>query len=320
MNELIEQERQRALGIAAATAERARRVPGVGVVEEMMHAYSEDRGSVTAAALSYYAILSIFPFMLFLLALFNPFLQSDAAVRVIAGILGQYFPASASVLHTTLTEVARLRGPLTVVAAGGFAWSASGVFNLLQLGINRAFRVQRARPVWRERMVSLAMVVVASLLFGLSFLMTTAFRVALHYEHVPMHNWAVDWVPPISGVFIGLLVFGLIYRYVPYDPTIRWRDVWLGALLASVLWEIAKLVFAWYLTNMALLNLVYGSVGAIIAILLWAYITTVILLLGAEFAAVKSGARRRRAAGDESTAPGAEFYPIADGHEQANTR
>ncbi len=318
MNELIEQERQRVLGIAATTAERARHMPGIGLIEQTLRAYSEDRGSVTAAALSYYAILSIFPFMLFLLAILSPFLQSDAAVRVIAFLLGSYFPSSAALLHNTLSEVARLRGPLSLVAAGGFAWSASGVFNLIQLGLNRAFRVQRARPVWRERMVSLVMVAIASLLFALSFLLTTAFRVALHYEHMPMHNWIVDLVPPLGGIVIGIFVFGLIYRFVPYDPTIRWRDVWLAATLASILWEIAKLVFAWYLTNWALLNLVYGSVGAIIAVMLWGYITTMILLLGAEFAAVKSGARQRQRAAKQWQPLSPEVLAMTDGNGQPN--
>lgn len=318
MNSLIEQERQRVLGVAATTAERARRVPGISILEQTLRAYSQDRASVTAAALAYYALLSIFPFMLFLLALASPFLQSETAIRLVSGFISEYFPSSTTLLRNTLHEVTQLRGPLTLVAAGGFAWSASGVFNLLQLGMNRAFRVQQARPMWRERMASLAMVGVASLLFGSSFLLTTILRLGIHYEHLPRHNMVIDVVSPIGGVIIGVFVFGLIYRYVPYDPTIRWRDVWLSAVLASALWEIAKLTFAWYLTNYALLNLVYGSVGTIIAVMLWGYITTAILLLGAEFAAVKSGARQRVPTGKEWWALSADALPMMDGDGYSN--
>ncbi len=313
MNELIEQERQRVLGMATATAERARRVPGLTIIEQTLRAYGEDRGSVTAAALAYYALLSIFPFMLFLLALASPFLQSEIAIRLVSGVISGYIPSSTTLLRNTLHEVTQLRGPLTFVAAGGFAWSASGVFNLVQLGMNRAFRVQHARPVWRERMASLVMVAIASLLFGASFLLTTILRFGIHFEHLPRHNVLIDVLSPVGGVIIGVFVFGLIYRYVPYDPTIRWRDVWLGAVLASVFWEVAKLAFAWYLTNYAVLNLVYGSVGTIIAVMLWAYITTVILLFGAEFAAVKSGARQREPTGKEWWALSAGTMPTTNG-------
>jgi membrane protein len=91
-----------------------------------------------------------------------------------------------------------------------------------------------------------------------------------------------------------------LYRYIPYDPTIRWKDVALPALAAAALWEGAKLVFAWYISNLATLNLVYGSLGTIIALMLWGYISAVILLGGAELAAVMSGARSRAQLGGES--------------------
>ena len=100
-------------------------------------------------------------------------------------------------------------------------------------------------------------------------------------------------------MLIGAAVFGLLYRYLPYDPAIRWRAVWPGALIAAVLWEIAKLGFTWYITNLAVLNMVYGSVGAVIAVMLWGYLTAVIMLFGAELASVASGTRRRVETGKE---------------------
>lgn len=288
------------LQVISRLAERqVRRFPALDLLLRTVRAYSEDRASLIAAALSYYTLLSLFPLMLFILAISSPFLESESAIRAVGLFINSYLPTSVVVIRSSLEEVARLRGPLTIFASLGFIWSASGVFDLLQLGLNRAFCVQRPRPLWRQRIVSLGMVVMVSLLFGASFLMTTSLRLAVHYRVIEREDPLINFIPGIATVVLGVLVFGMLYRYIPYDPDVRWRNVWLAALLASVLWELAKLGFAWYLTNIALLNLVYGSLGAIIAIMLWGYITAVILLMGAEMAAVRSGARKHGRTGTE---------------------
>ncbi len=143
------------------------------------------------------------------------------------------------------------------------------------------------------------MVLGAGVLFVLSFAITTAMRLAVHYRIVERHSLVTDTLPIAGGLLSGILVFGVLYRYLPYDSSVRWRDAWLGAVVAGVLWEIAKLGFAWYLTNFALLSMVYGSVGAVIAVMLWGYVTAVIMLIGAEVAAVRSGARQREKTGKE---------------------
>ncbi len=299
MNHFIEQQWQRLSRFAQFVGKIARKVPGVRLLENTMQAYNEDGASLLAAALSYYGLLSIFPFMLFLLAVSSPFLESEAAIRIVAGAIASYFPTGPQVMRDTLREVTQSRGTLSIAAAAGFLWSASGVFNILQLAINRAFRVQRQRPVWRERIVSVGMVVIVSLLFVASLLDTTAIRVAIHYEIIARHDLFLQYLQIASGIAAGVLVFGLVYRYLPYGADIHWRNVLLSAFVASILWEIAKLGFAWYLTNLALLNLVYGSVGAIIALMLWGYLTAVIMLMGAELAAVRAGVRQRERTGKE---------------------
>jgi membrane protein len=121
----------------------------------------------------------------------------------------------------------------------------------------------------------------------------------VQYRIIERHTLLTDTIPVVGGLLSGASVFGLLYRYMPYDSSVRWRGVWLGALIAGVLWEIAKLGFAWYLANFALLSMVYGSVGAVIAVMLWSYLSAAILLIGAEFAAVMTGARRREKTGRE---------------------
>lgn len=296
---------QRISGFAQAVAQRARRVPGVAVLEQTVQAYNEDHVSLLAAALAYYALLSIFPLMLFLLAVLSPFLESDAAMQAVERVIRVYLPTGSAVLRSTLREVTQLRGPLSLVAAVGFIWSASGVFDVLQLALNRAFNVPRARPVWRQRIVSLVMVIATGLLFPASLVVTAVQQLAIRCNLLTPDNPILYYYPLLTSFLVSVVIFGVIYRFVPYDPTLRWRDVWRSALLAAVLWELAKLGFAWYLTNLALLNLVYGSVGTIIAFMLWTYLTAIILLVGAELAAVLSEARERgRTTRERETASG----------------
>ncbi|MDE3090250.1 MAG: YihY/virulence factor BrkB family protein [Chloroflexota bacterium] len=299
MQNLIEQQLQRVMRLAQTAEARANTIPPLRLLLQTLRAYSEDRGSLIAAALSYYALLSIFPLMLFLMTLLGEFVETDRAIRSVSSFITANLPFSTALLQNSLLEVSRLRGALTIAAAASFLWSASGVFDLIQLGINRAFRVNSPRPMWRQRLVSMGMVLGTSLLFGLSFGLTTALRLAIHYRLLQRHTFFTDALPTAGALVLSGLVFGMLYRYIPYDPVIRWRDVWLSAALAAVLWEIAKLIFAWYITNYALLNMVYGSVGTVIAIMLWGYVTAAILLIGAELAAVRTGARQREKTGKE---------------------
>jgi membrane protein len=299
MNHWFERQSQRALNLVQTAEAHAQMIPGINVLIQAVRAYGEDHCSLLAASLSYYALLSIFPLMLFLFAVASYFIPPDRVAHSVAGFFTANLPFSTTLLQNNLQEVTRLRGVVTLVAAAGFVWSASGVFEAIQVGINRAFRVPRPRPLWRQRLVSLVMVFFVGLLFGLSFALTTAMRLMVHYHVLRPHTLFTDALPTIGTLILSTIVFLLLYRFIPADSGIGWRDVWLSALIAAALWEIAKLIFAWYLTNYALLNLVYGSVGAVIAIMLWSYVTAAILLLGAEIAAVKAGARQREKKGNE---------------------
>ena len=299
MNNLIEEHSQRVLQFAQSFETRAHAIPVVGALIDVAHAYGEDHGSVLAAALSYYALLSLFPLALFILAVASQFGAADEATRQVTRFVASYLPSGALEVRTALEEVVRLRGALTLAGAVSFIWSASGVFDTMQLGINRAFRVSALRPMWRQRLFSIVMVFGAGVLFALSFAITTAVRLAIHYRLLQRSNLTFEILPIAGALILGTLVFGMLYRYTPYDSRIRWRAVLPGAIVAAALWEIAKLIFAYYLTHFALLNMIYGSVGTIIAIMLWGYVTAIILLIGAEIAAVYSGARQREKTGKE---------------------
>ncbi len=292
MNHFIQQQSRRVMNLAHIAEARINSIPPINVLLQAMRAFSEDRCSVLAAALSYYALLSLFPLALFILVIASQFVSTQTAMRAMSRFITAYLPSGSEMVRSTLEEVTQLRGALTLVSAAGLLWAGSNVFDTIQLGINRAFRAPSQRPIWRERIVSMGMVIGASILFALSFVMTTTLRLALHYRLIQRNTLAFELLPIAGSIFLGTGIFGVLYRYLPFHTNIRWREVWLSAFIASALWEIAKLVFAWYITNLAILNMVYGSLGTIIAVMLWGYISAAILLIGAEIAAVQTGARQ----------------------------
>jgi membrane protein len=292
MNHFIQQQSQRVMNLAHIAEARANSIPPINVLLQAMRAFSEDRCSVLAAALSYYALLSLFPLALFILVIASQFVSTQTAMRAMSRFITAYLPSGSEMVRSALEEMTQLRGALTLVSAAGLLWAGSNVFDTIQLGINRAFRAPSQRPIWHERIVSMGMVIGAGILFALSFVMTTTLRLALHYRLIQRNTLAFELLPIAGSILLGTGIFGVLYRYLPFHTNIRWREVWLSAFIASALWEIAKLVFAWYITNLAILNMVYGSLGTIIAVMLWGYISAAILLIGAEIAAVQTGARQ----------------------------
>lgn len=299
MIKLLEQPALKFRDLVHTVETRASQNPFLHTLIQAARAYNEDHCSLIAAALSYYALLSIFPLMLLLVSEASNFFPTDRLVRAITSFLSADIPISAGALQNTLRQVIQLRGALTLASAFGFFWSAAGVFDMIQLGINRAFRVQRDRPRWRQRLVSLGMVTGVSILFAVSLLLTAGIRLGIQYHLIERRDTLIEIGTTVGTFLISIGVFGLLYRHLPYDTRHGWRHIFLGAVIAAMLLEIAKLIFAWYVTNYALLNLVYGSIGAVIALMLWSYVTAAIMLIGAEVAAVTAGARQREKKGDE---------------------
>ncbi len=139
----------------------------------------------------------------------------------------------------------------------------------------------------------------------MSILATALFQLAQPLN-LPLIHWAplqnsfvwtiASALPPFA---LALALFLLLYRFVPHDVPIRWQDVWPSALVAAVLWEVAKQGYAFYMARFAMqsYNLLYGSVGAIFGLLTWVYLTGYIILLGAELCAVLSRQREERVKG-----------------------
>jgi membrane protein len=243
-----------------------------------------------AAQLSYYFLLAVFPLLLFLMTLLGYFAQvgSDLRNKLIT-YLATVMPSSAvTLVHATLDEISKDRGSgklsLGILAA---LWAASNGMGAISDTLNAAYGVRERRSWWKVRLISICLTIT------LSILIVAALAIVLYGGHIgeriAMHfglstaftlAWKVlQW--PIAILFL-LLTFNLIYYFAP-DNRRGKRKWWtVGAVTAVVLWLLVSFGFRLYLHFFNSYSVTYGSLGALIVLMLWFYFTGLAILIGGE--------------------------------------
>jgi membrane protein len=247
-----------------------------------------------AKGAAYSALLSFFPV---LTSAATILVQSHAAFvsRTLEKGLSEIVPPGSEELVVQQFRVSGAR-PISVLITAALVslWAASGVIKSLIDGFHAAYRVPRSRSIVRQSAVAMALVIVAALpLLGASLLVVfggQVERIVLEWMRVdPLLNpfaWVWEWVSRFARYTLSfvatVVVTSSLYYFGPYRNQ-RWRYVWPGAILATVLWLLATTGFAWYARNIANYNVMYGSIGAVIALLVWMYLMAFIALIGCEF-------------------------------------
>ncbi|HBZ86283.1 MAG: hypothetical protein A2509_05925 [Candidatus Edwardsbacteria bacterium RIFOXYD12_FULL_50_11] len=236
-----------------------------------------------AAGVAYYAILSTFPLLLGLIAVFGFFLPSLNLQEELLHFVGKNLPGATDFLKQNIVSVVKLRGPVGVVSIFLLFWGASGMFGAINQAINRAWDNRRGRRFYVGKAHAMGMALGTSVLFlfslGASALISLAREV---FDLPPALLVIVEAGSRLTAFLLLLAVFLLLYKFIPNVKT-YWRYVWPGALLATVLFEIAKTLFVLYLEKYANFQLIYGSIASIIILLVWIYCSAFIMILGAEF-------------------------------------
>jgi membrane protein len=265
-----------------------------------------------AKAAAYSALLSFFPVLTSVTTILVQ-AKAESVSRVLAQfLLGVVPPGTQELVQYSVTVRGARPGLLLVVAIIVSIWAASGLMASLIEGFHRAYRMRSNRGIVRERLVAILLVFFAALpAIGASALILFGTRtehwllawLGVLWPGERLSGW-VAWFGMLIrvGVAVGtiVLVTALLYHFGPARPRV-WRRVWPGALVATILWLLATMAFAWYVRNIANYNVLYGSIGAVIALLVWMYLLAVIALLGCEF-----NAERDRVA---APAPAAEHEP-----------
>lgn len=247
-----------------------------------------------AAAIAYYALLSIFPFLLLVISILDSVAASEAHRDAVLSFVFRYFPEQVGKFFTD--NLGNFGGG---VAGGlGLAWASLGVFNSVTSAVNNAWGVEKQRSFWKHRLVSFLMFVTAAVVMILAVLMVGAINVA-------RSNWFVrtlsqfHWLNALETLTLDYLAtimlivgLGLVFYFIPNAKT-RFRDVWLGAAFTGMLWRLGFDGFTWYVKTVKL-SQIPKSIFAVVIFLLWIYVSSIILMYGVEFTAGYARLRRRR--------------------------
>lgn len=263
----------------------------LGIVITTLKRFFQARAPEVAAGMAYYFIFSLFPLLIFLIALGSYVLETDQARAEVFAWLVELFPTATDLIDRNLQLVVTQRGPAGITALVGLLWAGSGAFNALARNINRAWPNAKPRGFFRGRLVALGMVLVLAILFFLAIFSNTVANVLSAFD-IPLLNgqtlsqtflWelAADWV----SIFFTFVMFITLYRWIP-TAYVSWPEAGGGALLAAFCWHWATGAFTWYLSSgWASYQLIYGTLATMIALMFWIYVGNLITLLGAHLSA-----------------------------------
>ncbi len=230
-----------------------------------------------AAAIAYHGLLSIFPLLLFLLAIGGQVLATVSTRRAIDLYLERALPAQAEFVKTVVDQTLQARGSMGVIGILGLLWSGSGVIGVLTAALNALWGARQG-PFWRKRVLGALILIGLSLLFLLSLSLSayTAWS-AVVKGLSPIRPW-LNLALDVSTL---TMMAWALFRLLP-NRRVDGRAALVGAVVVALLWETAKAAFAWYLASgIAGYGLVYGSLASVIVLVLWAYFSAWILLFGA---------------------------------------
>ncbi|HWA25205.1 MAG TPA: YihY/virulence factor BrkB family protein [Lacunisphaera sp.] len=263
-----------------------------GIFVSAAKAWNADNAFKHSAAVSFYTLFSLAPITIIAVTVAGIFLGREAAMLQFQAQVTQLVgPASAEMIQAAAraSQTEDTGGIKTALGIGLLIFGATTVFAQLQDSFNKIWGV-RAKPSKRgwvilllHRLVSLAMALTVGFLLLVSLVLTTMLTSALGRFKAgdlatPLLMQAADAVVSLTVI---TLLFALLFKVMP-DVQLRWRDVWLGALVTAVLFTIGRQLIAVYLTKSTVAS-IYGTAGSLVALLIWIYYSCAILFYGVEF-------------------------------------
>jgi membrane protein len=243
-----------------------------------------------AKGAAYSSILTFFPALLVVASVLEASHETEGLVRRIAIAVGWVLPAGPSSVAINFFQSTK-HHPARIIISASFVTvlAATGVMVSWMEGFRRAYAMQNTWGFWKERAVAIYLVFLALVPLGFAtMLLVFGDEIEAWIRSETLHLFrpliwlvfvVIRW---IIAILTSIAFIGLIYHN-GMPKTQSWRRVLPGAVLATLMWFPATILFGWYVTNYASYSVVYGSLSAAIALLVWLYILSIIILLGAEF-------------------------------------
>jgi membrane protein len=250
--------------------------------------FNDDHGFFLSSGIAFNLLVGLIPLSLLLLGLVGTYLYNDQAVLShISKHLEDMLPSflDPEVMNNLLTII-HGRQIAGILGIGGLLWTSTMVFSSLRTALNLIFQVERGQGILRGKVIDFLMISLAGF-FHIVSMGITSVVTYLHGFHFQLFLSLGSIIPFFLGVLIPFLftfwMFFLIYKLIP-NRKIHFKTAFEAALFTSLLWEVTKQLFGWYILRIGKFSLIYGSLSALIVFVLWVYYSSSVLLLGGEIA------------------------------------
>ncbi|AUX48046.1 hypothetical protein SOCE26_095720 [Sorangium cellulosum] len=280
-------------------------IPWKDFLNDIKQEWVKDKVDTVAAALTFFGVLSIFPLLLFAVALAGLVIDPAESARLIRELYQVAPPAVANILGERLQALTEGQSPaLLTVGALGAVWAASGGVIALMDALNSAYGVEDSRSFLKRRGIALLVTLGGAVLLTVASALAVATPAIA--EHLGPLGTLVLWLRiPVSALIV-MGVLATLYYVLP-DVEQKFRFITPGSVVAVVLWAIASLGFSFYVSRFGSYEVSYGALGGVIILLLWMWISSMAVLLGAEINAIiehrSPDGKRTGAKSSEDTGP-----------------
>lgn len=270
-------------------ARRPGEIPARGwrdIAVRTWRSFNSDRLPAVAAGIAFYSLLSLFPALAAFVSLYGLFFDVSTVQQQLSYLDGLVPPDVLALIGTELTRIVTERsGSLSLAFVLSLVlslWSANAASKALFGGLNVAYHEREKRNFFVLNLETLAFTLGALVFLGLG--VAAIVVVPVLFRFLPLGLGAAALSLLRWPILVGLMTVGLaaLYRFGPSRDAARWRWLSAGAVIAAVLWLVASLLFSWYVSNFANYTATYGSLGAVAGLMMWLWVSALVVLLGAE--------------------------------------
>jgi membrane protein len=264
----------------------------IALVKKAVNAWLDDYAPSMGAAIAFYTVFSLAPLVIIVIAVAGFFGGHDAVqgqlFQQVAALVG---PEGAKAVESVVQGAQAPRQGLvaTLISVGILLVGSTSVFSELQSALDRIWKVPAAEKpsgIWnmvRTRLLSLGLVLALAFLLIVSLIVSAVLSALGSWASGLLPEWEI--LLQISNILVGLvfttILFAMIYRFMP-NASVAWRDVWTGAAVTAVLFEIGKILIGLYIGKASIASS-YTAAGSLVVVLIWVYYAAQVFLLGAEF-------------------------------------
>lgn len=255
------------------------------IIRSLIFRYIDDEITAMGSQLAYSLLLSFFPFLILLMTLIGySTVKSNDVIFALRSILPNEV---IKLVENTVVEVVNTRRTgLLSFSMITTIWTASNGFNAVIRGLNRAYDEREKRPFWKVQLIALLCTIGLVFIIVLAFVLLVfgelgANLLSKRFTSPKTVEFTIDFARYSIGLTVMILVFTLIYRYTP-SKRLKLKETFPGAVFTTLGWTLISIIFSYYVNNFGNYSKIYGSLGAVIALMSWLFISSIIILIGGE--------------------------------------